>query len=180
MREVGGQRSVGLEARGARAQRRVRAWRAASEAERIDMGPGIRPFRETDREGVIRLWERCGLVAPQNDPAGDIDMKMAFQPDLFLVGVAEGRVVSSAMAGYEGHRGWINYLAVDPDHRRRGFGRAMMEEAERRLSALGCVKVNLQVRSGNRQVVGFYDAVGYAEEDRVSMGKRLRGQVRPE
>ena len=143
------------------------------------MGLDIRSFREPDREGVIRLWERSGLVAPQNDPAGDIDMKMRFQQDLLLVGVVDGRVVSSVMAGYEGHRGWINYLAVDPDDRRRGLGRAMMEEAERRLSALGCVKVNLQVRSGNRQAVGFYDAVGYVEEDRVSMGKRLRGQVRP-
>ena len=135
----------------------------------------IRPFRETDREGVIRLWERCGLVVPQSDPAGDIDMKMAFQPDLLLVGIADGRVVASVMAGYEGHRGWINYLAVDPDDRRRGFGRAVMEEVERRLLALGCVKVNLQVRSGKRQVVRFYDASGYAEEDRISMGKRLRG-----
>ncbi|MBM3957421.1 MAG: GNAT family acetyltransferase [Gemmatimonadetes bacterium] len=136
----------------------------------------ILPFREADREEVIRLWERCGLVAPQNDPSEDIDMKLAFQPDLFLIGVAGGRVVASAMAGYEGHRGWVNYVGVAPEYRRKGYGRAMMEEAERRLVALGCVKVNLQVRAGNSEVAAFYEAAGYSVEERVSMGKRLRGR----
>ena len=102
-------------------------------------------------------------------------MKMRFQPDLFLVGAVRGRIVSSVMAGYEGHRGWINYLAVDPDLQGEGIGRAMMGHAESALAALGCVKVNLQVRTGNSAVIGFYRSIGYAEEDRISMGRRLTG-----
>ncbi len=139
------------------------------------MDPDVRPFREPDTDDVVRLWRRCGLVMPQNDPTEDIAMKMRFQPDLFLVGAVRGRIVSSVMAGYEGHRGWINYLAVDPDLQGEGIGRAMMGHAESALAALGCVKVNLQVRTGNSAVIGFYRSIGYAEEDRISMGRRLTG-----
>jgi len=133
----------------------------------------IRRFAETDSDAVIALWQRCGLLRPWNDPRKDIARKLRVQPELFLVGVVDGRVVASVMAGYEGHRGWINYLAVDPGLRRGGLGRAMMAAAEKGLAELGCPKVNLQIRRGNEDVVAFYDRLGYVEDDVVSMGKRL-------
>lgn len=133
----------------------------------------IRPFVEADSDALIALWQRCGLLRPWNDPRKDIARKLRVQPELFLVGVVDGRVVASVMAGYEGHRGWINYLAVDPELRRGGLGKAMMAAAEKRLGLLGCPKVNLQIRRGNEDVVAFYDRLGYVEDDVVSMGKRL-------
>lgn len=133
----------------------------------------IRPFVKADSEAVIALWERCDLVRPWNDPRKDIARKLTVQPDLFLVGVLGGHVVAAVMAGYEGHRGWINYLAVEPGLRRGGLGRAMMAEAERRLGELGCPKVNLQIRRGNTDVAAFYARLGYVEDAVISMGKRL-------
>lgn len=133
----------------------------------------VRPFELTDETAVIALWERCGLTRSWNDPRKDIRRKLDVRPDLFLVGVFEGRVVASVMAGYEGHRGWINYLAVSPEHQRKGLGRIMMAEAERRLQEAGCPKINLQVRSANTAVIEFYRRLGYGVDDVVSMGKRL-------
>lgn len=133
----------------------------------------IRPYEEADRDSVVDLWRECGLVAPGNDPFEDIDRKLHVQPELLLVGVIDGRVVGSVMAGYDGHRGWINYLAVSPASRRNGYGRLLTDEAEARLRAMGCPKVNLQVRSANAEVIEFYEAIGFAREDRLSMGKRL-------
>ncbi|MDG0869418.1 GNAT family acetyltransferase [Candidatus Lucifugimonas marina] len=133
----------------------------------------IRTFQESDRSAVVTLWRRCELVRPQNDPDSDIDLKMSFQPELFLVGVDEGSVIGTVMGGYEGHRGWINYLAVDPDRQSVGLGATLMEYAEAKLRELGCVKINLQVRSSNEKVLGFYRAIGYLEDDVISMGKRL-------
>ena len=122
---------------------------------------------------MIELWRRCGLVVAANDPARDIARKLAYQPELFFVGTIDDRVVATVMAGYEGHRGWINYLAVSPDRQRAGLGRRMMAYAERALQGLGCPKINLQVRATNTAVVEFYERRGFAVEDRVSMGKRL-------
>ena len=133
----------------------------------------IRPYSESDEVDVIALWNRCGLLRPWNDPRKDIQRKLAVRPDLFLVGTIDGHVVATAMAGYEGHRGWINYLAVCPDHRRKGLGRAIMQEAERRLRESGCPKINLQVRTGNLQVIEFYKSIGFELDDVVSLGKRL-------
>ncbi len=133
----------------------------------------IRPFREADEAAVILLWERCELTRPWNDPRRDIRRKLAVRPDLFLVGAIRGEVVGSVMVGYDGRRGWINYLAVDPDHRKQGLGRMLMAEAELRLLREGCPKINLQVRANNPEVVAFYQRLGYAVEELVSMGKRL-------
>jgi len=133
----------------------------------------IRSFDPADEAAVIALWQRCDLTRPWNDPHKDILRKCTVQPDLFLVGTIDGRIVASVMIGYEGHRGWINYLAVDPDIQRQGLGRELMDEAERRLRALGCPKINLQVRAENTGVIEFYRRLGYAVEDLVSMGKRL-------
>ena len=133
----------------------------------------IRPYRPDDEDAVVALWRRCDLLVPGNDPHRDIALKTGFQPALLLVGAVDGVLVASVMAGYEGHRGWINYLAVSPDFRRCGIGRRMMERAEVELRGLGCPKINLQVRGSNRAATAFYERLGFVVEDRVSMGKRL-------
>ena len=133
----------------------------------------VRPFEQSDQEAVIELWKRSGLVVPQNDPAGDIAKKMQVQPELFLVGLLDGRIVATVMAGYEGHRGWINYLAVDSKLRLRGFGRRMMVAAEGKLLRLGCPKINLQVRETNPEAIDFYHRLGFTNDEVVSLGKRL-------
>ena len=133
----------------------------------------IRAFDESDGPAVVALWQACALTRPWNDPAQDIVRKLAVQRDLFLVGIRDGVLMASAMAGYDGHRGWVNYLAVHPDWRRQRHGEALMHAVERRLLALGCPKLNLQVRSGNTQVLDFYRALGYLQDDVVSLGKRL-------
>ena len=133
----------------------------------------IRPYHESDENAVVALWRKCGLVVPWNDPHKDIRRKLTVQREMFLVGLVEENVVAAVMAGYEGHRGWINYLAVDPSHQKAGFGRLMMDAAEARLRKLGCPKINLQIRTSNTKVIAFYKALGYTEDDVVSMGKRL-------
>lgn len=132
----------------------------------------IRSIAEADEDTVIRLWERCDLTRPWNDPHKDIARKLAVRPDLFLIAVDGGEIVGSVMVGYDGHRGWINYLAVAPASCRQGLGRALMAEAERRLLREGCPKVNLQVRAETRGR-HFYRKLGYAVEEMVNMGKRL-------
>jgi ribosomal protein S18 acetylase RimI-like enzyme len=133
----------------------------------------IRPYQLTDEASVIELWMQCNLVVPQNNPRRDIQRKLQVNPEWFLVGVLGGHIVASCMAGYEGHRGWINYLAVSPHHRGQGIGRRLMEEAEKNLVAAGCPKINLQVRETNQGVIRFYERIGYTRDPVVSMGKRL-------
>jgi len=123
---------------------------------------------------VVDLWKKCGLVVPQNEPVQDIQNKTSFQPDLFFVALLNGTVIGSIMVGYEGHRGWINYLAVLPEHQHHGYGRRLVEKGIMELQKLGCVKVNLQVRRSNVSVIEFYRHLGFEEEDRISMGRRLK------
>ena len=104
----------------------------------------------------------------------DIRRKFGVQAKSFLVGLVDGAVVATAMAGYEGHRGWINYLAVDPEHQRRGYGRTIIAEAERLLREAGCPKINVQIRKSNTRAIEFYQAIGFAVDDVLSMGKRLQ------
>jgi ribosomal protein S18 acetylase RimI-like enzyme len=137
----------------------------------------IRTFEADDDAAVVELWRACRLTRDWNDPHKDIIRKVAVDDDLFLVGVVGGRIVGSVMAGYDGHRGWINYLAVHPDSQRSGFAALLMSEAERRLGARGCPKVNLQIRASNLDAVGFYDRVGYQPDDVLSFGKRLEHDV---
>jgi ribosomal protein S18 acetylase RimI-like enzyme len=133
----------------------------------------IRPFEFRDESAVIQLWYRCNLVRPQNNPELDIARKMKVHPELFLVGLIGEKVIASAMGGYEGHRGWVNYLAVDPDYRRMELGRIIMKAIETGLLDMGCPKLNLQVRNDNTAVIEFYEKIGYKQDDVVSFGKRL-------
>jgi ribosomal protein S18 acetylase RimI-like enzyme len=133
----------------------------------------VREFEERDRAALIRLWTACGLTRPWNDPGRDIDRKLALDDHGLLVACDGDQLCGSVMAGYDGHRGWINYLAADPARRREGIGRRLVAEAEALLFGRGCPKINLQIRASNSEVVDFYRAVGYAEDDVLSMGKRL-------
>ncbi|MFH1313396.1 MAG: GNAT family acetyltransferase [Candidatus Eisenbacteria bacterium] len=133
----------------------------------------VRPYRSQDKAAVIELWQECGLVVPHNDPRRDIERKLKVNGEWFMVGTIDERVVATCMAGYEGHRGWINYLAVSPRCRRRGLATRMMEHAQRTLEAAGCPKINLQIRTSNDDVIRFYEAIGFSVDPVVSMGKRL-------
>ena len=134
----------------------------------------IRPYEPADRLGVVNLWREVFPDAPaHNVPENDIRMKQAVQPELFFVAVDDGVVIGSAMAGYDGHRGWVYYVAVMPDHRGRGIGAALMGRAERELAAIGCSKINLQVRQENEAARAFYEAIGYERQELVDFGKRL-------
>jgi len=133
----------------------------------------IRAFQPADEAAVVALWAECKLVRPWNDPHKDIARKLALQPELFLVGTIDDAVMASVMAGYEGHRGWMNYLAVAPRQRGRGFGRALVEHVERLLLERGCPKVGLLVRNSNKEAAAFYRRLGYAQDESISLGKRL-------
>ncbi len=133
----------------------------------------IRSYLPVDREDLVALWVECGLVVAANNPGLDIDRKVAWNPDWLLVGEVEGRIAASCMVGYEGHRGWINYLAVARDLQGNGFARAMMARAEELLRGVGCAKINLQVRTTNRRVISFYEKLGFRVDEVVGMGKRL-------
>jgi len=133
----------------------------------------IRPFDTADTEAVVGLWRECNLVVPWNDPYKDINRKLNVDPELFLVGELEGAVVATAMAGYEGHRGWINYLAVAPRLQGRGLGRALAERIETLLRKRGCPKINLLIRETNQDIIAFYEAMGYVPDESIALGKRL-------
>ncbi len=137
----------------------------------------IRPFAPADEAAVIALWQACGLTRPWNDPHKDIARKLGVQAQWFVVGERPAppgapQLVASAMAGYDGHRGWVNYLAVHPNLRRQGLASQLMTHLEAELTAVG-PKLSLQIRQGNEAVLGVYQALGYAVDPVVSMGKRL-------
>jgi ribosomal protein S18 acetylase RimI-like enzyme len=133
----------------------------------------IRPFQLSDQISVVDLWIKCGLAVSHNNPIRDIERKLMVNPEWFLVGEIDGNVIATCMAGYEGHRGWINYLAVRPNLQGHGFGKMIVEHAEDMLKAAGCPKINLQVRSANQNVISFYESMGYRQDHVVSLGKRL-------
>jgi len=134
----------------------------------------VRPYLESDEAAVAELWREVFPHAPSwNVPEADIERKLAVQRELFFVATLGSEVIGTAMAGYDGHRGWVYYVAVRARYRRQGIGTALMERVEGELTRLGCPKVNLQVRASNEAVVSFYQKLGYTVEERVSMGKRL-------
>lgn len=141
----------------------------------------IRRYEERDRTAVVRLWQEVfAYDTPHNDPELSLRNKTAVDDGLLFVADEDGRAIAAVMGGYDGHRGWIYSLAVLPDHRRAGIGRQLVDTVVSELAARGCVKVNLQVTGTNRGVVGFYEKLGFAVEDRISMGLTLfRGDSAP-
>lgn len=133
----------------------------------------IRTFKETDTEGVVSLWEQCSLTVPWNNPRKDIKRKLDVQPELFIVCEEDTRIIGSVMGGYDGHRGWLYYLAVHPDWWQQKIGTLLVKEIENRITEYGCPKINLMVRTGNRKVLAFYRALGYEVDEVVGLGKRI-------
>ena len=130
----------------------------------------IRVFVEADTDAVIDLWNLTDLTHPNNDPSLDIKRKMNDSPWGFLVAMDGKTIIGSIMVGYDGHRGWINYLACHPNHRRHGVAKSLMNEAKKLLIERGCPKINLQVRSGNESAVKFYESIGYLDDNVTSFG----------
>ena len=137
----------------------------------------IRPFKEVDEEALVSLWNMCKLSVPWNNPYKDIARKLKVQPELFLMGYLEDKLIASIIAGYDGHRGWINYFAVHPDFQSRGYGKQLMDNVENKLRELGCPKINLQIREGNDKVLSYYQKHGFVEEKRINMGKRIEDDL---
>lgn len=133
----------------------------------------IRQVQDQDIEDLVSLWEMCNLTRPWNNPEIDAFRKLQQKDDLFLVAEKDQRLIASIMGGYDGHRGWIHYLAVHPHYQRLGVATALMQQMENRLTALGCPKVQLLVRQENLAVSQFYDQLGYEEVEAVCLGKRL-------
>ncbi|MBI9077384.1 MAG: GNAT family acetyltransferase [Desulfatibacillum sp.] len=133
----------------------------------------ILEFRSIDQEETIALWKECGLISPANNPAEDIRRKQEHSPGLFWVGKLENRVVATCMAGYDGHRGWIYYLAVTFGLRRQGLAKRIVSHAENALLSLGCPKINLMVRKSNGDVLDFYRKIGYQTDSVLVLSKRL-------
>lgn len=133
----------------------------------------IRPFENDDRQTVIKLWRRCGLLVAWNDPEADIDRKLRVDPELFVVGIAGSRLVATAMGGYDGHRGSLYYLAVDAEQQGRGYGRKIADYLAGLLEQRGCPKLNIMVRSSNTRMIDFYHRLGFKTDEVVCLGKRL-------
>ena len=133
----------------------------------------IRPFKEGDEEALVSLWNMCKLTVPWNNSYKDIDRKLKVQAELFLVGYLEDKLIASVMAGYDGHRGCINFFAVHPNFQARRYGKQLMDNVENGLRELGCPKINLQIREGNDKVFSYYQKLGFVKETRINMGKRL-------
>jgi ribosomal protein S18 acetylase RimI-like enzyme len=133
----------------------------------------IRQYLPGDEDSVIRLWQNTNLTRSWNNPKADIDRKLKDSPELFLVGTIGNRVVATVMCGYDGHRGWVHYLGVDPEYQKHGLGRRIMETAAEKLKEKGCPKINLNVRKTNSEVIQFYNKIGYGEDEVITMSKRL-------
>ncbi len=133
----------------------------------------IRTYKNKDRDRVIDLWKQCSLISPGNNPVKDIKRKSEDSPDLFFVGESGNGIIATCMAGYDGHRGWIYYLAVKREHRKKGIGSKIIKHAEKALKAMGCPKIDLMVRKSNKNVISFYNKTGYKDDPVVVLSKRL-------
>jgi ribosomal protein S18 acetylase RimI-like enzyme len=137
----------------------------------------IAEIADSDVEAVIALWQCCGLTRPWNDPASDIKLARRNENSTILVGRAGGAIVATAMVGHDGHRGWVYYVAADPDCQKQGFGRAIMNAAEAWLRAAGLPKLQLLVRRENAKAGAFYRSIGYEEADTIVFAKWLDGRA---
>ncbi len=133
----------------------------------------IRPFRTTDQKRVIHLWDQCGLLVPWNNPEEDIQRKLADSPEMFIVGELDNEIIATCIFGYDGHRGWVYYLAVKPNQQRNKVATQMMSHVEEKLKRLGCPKINLMVRESNLGVRSFYHEIGYSDDSVITLSKRL-------
>ncbi|OYT29858.1 GNAT family acetyltransferase [Thermoplasmatales archaeon ex4572_165] len=133
----------------------------------------VRSYIKKDEKQVIQLWKMSNLIIPKNNPLRDIDEKIRFQPDLFLVGLLDKKLIGTIMVGYEGHRGWINYLAIHQEFRGKGFGVKLMDYATEILTNMGCQKINVQIRKTNNSVIEFYKKLGFTDDEVISYGKRI-------
>jgi ribosomal protein S18 acetylase RimI-like enzyme len=133
----------------------------------------IRTFRPDDESDVINLWRQCGLIVPWNNPKTDIQRKLSTSPELFYVGVLDDELIASCMAGYDGHRGWIYFLAVKSACQRKGLASRLIDHAESELIKLGCPKIELMVRKTNKNIISFYQSVGYDIDPVMVLSKRL-------
>jgi ribosomal protein S18 acetylase RimI-like enzyme len=136
----------------------------------------ITAVEDDDIADIIALWQRCGLTREWNDPAGDIALARREANATVLLGRNEGALVASVLVGHDGHRGWVYYVSVDPNHRHKDYGRAIMAAAENWLRARGIQKLQLMVRGGNVQVHAFYKSLGYYDQERVTFAKWLDGR----
>ena len=133
----------------------------------------IRTYQESDKKQLIQLWKDCGLVMQWNNPELDIERKLNQNSDEILVGLIDAKIVATAIVGYDGHRGWVYYLGVNPKYQKLSFGNQLMREAEMYLLGIGCPKINIMVRESNTEVINFYNAIGYKKDAVITMGKRL-------
>ena len=133
----------------------------------------FRKFRKSDTESVIKLWKKCKLIVPWNNPYKDINRKLCIKDNLFIIGEINKNIIASAMAGYDGHRGYIYYLAVLPEYQKKGIGSSLLSIVEKKLFQLGCPKINLFVRNTNIRVKAFYRVNEYEFQDSQIYGKRL-------
>lgn len=134
----------------------------------------IRPYTEEDQDSVIKLWEKVFPGAPpHNNPARDRRTRQEVPPELFLLAFYEEVLVGLVMADCEGQQGWVHYLGVDPDHRRKGIGTSLMKRVEARLIGMGCRELHFQIWASKEEVQSFYETLGYSAEDRLTMGKRF-------
>ncbi len=139
-------------------------------------GLSITAIEDGDSPEVIALWQRCGSTRPWNDPAADIALARKETNSTILLGRNDGVLVASVLVGHDGHRGWVYYVTADPEHRFKGFGRAIMSAAEDWLRARGILKLQLMVRKDNPKVHAFYRSIGYYNQETVTFAKWLDGR----
>lgn len=142
-----------------------------------EAGIRVRPARPADREAAVALWQSAGLTRPWNDPRADFDLARGGPASDILLAHDDGALCGAVMVGFDGHRGWVYYLGVDPARRGTGIGRLLMKACEQWLTERGCPKIQLMLRGDNAQARGFYDSLGYEVQDVVTIGRRLDGRV---
>ena len=136
----------------------------------------VTSIEDADVPAVVRLWRRAGLVREWNDPTGDIELARKERNSTILLGRHDGALVASVLVGHDGHRGWVYYVSVDPDHRLKDYGRQIMTAAEDWLRARGIMKLQLMVRGDNARVHAFYRSLGYYDQQRTTFAKWLDGR----
>jgi hypothetical protein len=142
-----------------------------------DAALAVAEIADGDLTDVITLWRRAGLVREWNDPTGDIALARRDGNATVLLGRVDGAAAASVLVGHDGHRGWVYYVSVDPDHRNKGYGRAIMQAAEDWLRARGILKLQLMVRGDNAKVNAFYQSIGYYDQQRTTFAKWLDGRA---